>query len=52
MIINEPCGLCNYSQCEVVISSEGYMKIVCVKCGKVIAEGYAQSPWELLRNKE
>lgn len=51
MIINVPCNDCKSSQCEVIIDKEGYMYIECVKCKKVIAEGYAQSPWELLKSK-
>ena len=50
MIINAPCKDCNSSQCEVVLNAEGFMSIICVKCKKVIAKGYAQSPWELLKN--
>lgn len=49
MIINEPCNECKSSQCLVDINNEGWMKIICIKCMKVIAEGYAQSPWELLK---
>lgn len=51
MIINVPCDKCKSSQCEVVIDNLGYMSIECVKCRKIIAEGYAQSPWELLKSK-
>ena len=49
MIINTPCKDCNSSQCEVIVDKEGYMSIVCVQCGNTLTEGYADSPWELLK---
>lgn len=49
MIINEPCTKCDSSQCEVVVDKGGWMSVYCVKCGALIAEGFAHSPWELLK---
>lgn len=48
MIINEPCPMCDSSQCEVILTNEGLMTIVCTECKSIIAKGYTSSPWNLL----
>ena len=50
MIINEPCGNCECSQCVVQTFQNGWMSVKCAECGTIIAEGYSDSVWKLIED--